>query len=397
MKVLFLTSRFPYPPYRGDKLKIYNLIRRLSTSHEITLLSFVESSAEMAFVDELRPYCVRVEVVHLPRWRSYIGCAAAILSSLPLQVAYFTSGEMSERLEQLLGEESFDVMHVHLIRMAQYASTRRSMPPRVLDLTDAGSLYLRRFLGQTRSIVKKIVLTLELQRLERYEHVLESFELSLVCSPVDQGVLLRAAPKADVRLLYNGVDLDYFSSNGSEVPEEHSLIFTGNMSYFPNIDGAEYLVKEIMPLVWSRYPHANASLVGQSPPSSVRRLAGENVLVTGFAQDIRQSYLRNSIALAPVRFGAGTLNKVLEPMALGRPVVASSVAVEGLPAENGVHLLVADTPQDFARAITRLFEDASLRASIAREGQQLVRSRFDWDRIVGDLRSYYAHVAGVHH
>jgi glycosyltransferase involved in cell wall biosynthesis len=221
--------------------------------------------------------------------------------------------------------------------------------------------------------------------------------LSLVCSPVDQGVLLRAAPKADVRLLYNGVDLDYFSSNGSEVPEEHSLIFTGNMSYFPNIDGAEYLVKEIMPLVWSRYPHANASLVGQSPPSSVRRLAGENVLVTGFAQDIRQSYLRNSIALAPVRFGAGTLNKVLEPMALGRPVVASSVAVEGLPAENGVHLLVADTPQDFARAITRLFEDASLRASIAREGQQLVRSRFDWDRIVGDLRSYYAHVAGVHH
>lgn len=390
MNILLLTSRLPYPPHRGDKLKIYNLIRQLSAAgHRITLLSFIASRSELEYVPALRNHCEKIITVFLPPWRSWLNCLAVLFSSTPFQVAYFASEEMRETVREVLNRKAHDVVHVHLIRMAQYAPEKNRSVARVLDLTDAGSLYLKRFLATTTSMVKKIFLRKELNRLSRYERVLERFDVSLVCSDIDRTALLSHAPSARIDLLYNGIDLEYFTAGGPAEGEPKRIICTGNMAYFPNEDGILYFVREILPLIRERIPDISLDIVGQKPTGKVRRLAGEKIAVTGFVPDIKEYYLKSAVAIAPIRFGAGTLNKILEPMALGIPVVTTSIGAEGLPVRSGCDLLIADSPKDFADAVVRLLNEEPFRKSVAQSGQVLVRERYDWAIIARRLEEIY--------
>ncbi len=389
MNILFLTSRFPYPPYRGDKLKIFHLIRQLARrGHSITLRSFIASKDEEAFVEPLREYCRDVQTVSLTPAQSVAQCAASVISSDPFQIAYFRSKRMQRLIDETLASSSIDVVHVHLIRMAQYGLNIHTHP-RVLDLTDAGSLYLKRFLAVTKSPVKKLFLQEEFKRLSRYESVLSHFETSLVCSDVDRGVLAEHAPDADVGLLYNGIDLESFPYNPGRAVEPNRIIYTGNMSYYPNADGILYFVKEIFPTIVRLHPKAELFIVGQNPPSSVQELAGANITVTGFVPDITLEYLKSAVSVAPIRFGSGTLNKILEPMAMGIPIVATSQAAEGLPVEHDTNILLADTPSDFAGAVVRTLNDTLLQQRLGGNAAAMVRSYYAWETIAGSLEDAY--------
>jgi sugar transferase (PEP-CTERM/EpsH1 system associated) len=393
MNILFLTSRFPYPPHRGDKLKIYNLLKRLSRKHTITLLSFVSGRRDLSYVGEIEKLGVRVETVVLPKWRSLMNSLLALPGSEPLQVRYYTSRRMRARLRALLEERRYDLVHIHLIRMAQYG--RSGEPPvRILDLTDAGSLYLERFYRTTRNPVKKYLLGIELGRLRRYESVIGEFSASLVCSAVDREVLADRADGATIAVLPNGIDLSYFTPDPARRYDPRRIIYTGNLSYFPNSDGVIFFVREVFPLIRKVNPGVTLYIVGKDPPGSVRGLASTDIVVTGFVEDIRGEYLRSSLAVAPIRFGAGTLNKVLEPMALGIPVVATSVGAEGLSLEPGRHLLVADTAPEFASCVNRLLADERLRSELAENAMRVVRARYDWDMVTDSLDEIYRECTG---
>ncbi len=390
MNILFLTPRIPFPPYRGDKLKIFNLIKELSRANRVVLVSFVEESVRPEEIDALKAYCAEVITVKLPRWRSLWNCLMNVFSDVPYQVAYYRSSKMTRLLGQKVDWKSFDVVHVHLIRMAQYALERRSGAVRVLDLTDAGSLYLERFSNVTPNAALRIMLHAELSRLKRYEQVISRFDTAFVCSAIDRDILTQRVSNSHVDLLYNGVDLDYFVENTERTVLPHHLIYTGNMTYFPNVDGARYFVHEILPLIRARVPDVRLSIVGKDPPAAVRRLKRDGVTVTGFVPDIRQYYLESEIAVAPIRFGAGTLNKILEPMALGVPVVASSIGVEGLPLEHDRHLLIADTPETFAACVVRLLSDHAVAVRIAANAKDHVRTHYGWKSVAATLQSSYA-------
>lgn len=391
MNILFLTSRFPYPPYRGDKLKIYNLIRQLAPRHRISLVSFIASEGEEQWIPALREYCVDVETVLLPTRRSLANCAAGTMSQLPFQVSYFASRGMQRAVERRIGDGQFDIVHVHLIRMAQYAAGLAGKK-RILDLTDAGSLYIRRFLETTRNPIHKQFLRTELRRLTAYESILEQFDRCLVCSDVDRDVLGRHAPRANIDLLYNGIDLSHFTADQSHDADPRRIICTGNMSYFPNIDGILYFVREIFPRILKEIADVRLYIVGQDPPRRIRRLAGDRVVVTGFVQDIKEYYLQSSIAIAPIRFGAGTLNKILEPMALGLPVVTTPIGVEGLPLADGRDILIARGEDEFAASVVRLLRDADLRRRIGERGRGIVRSLYDWKSVARSLENIYENV-----
>lgn len=393
MRILLVTPRLPYPPHRGDKLKIFNLIRQLSRRHEITLLSFVSSRKELRDVRFLQEYCARVFPILLRPTRSILNCISGLFSKTPFQVAYYASRRMHRAIEEALEGGDFDLMHVHLIRMMQYSPGANGRIPRVLDLTDAGSLYLKRFLQSEKQLFKRLFLSEELKRLTLYERKLEQFEMNLVCSQIDREVLLNHAPTARIELLYNGIDLDYFTSDGTIHPDPLRIVYTGNMKYYPNLDGVFYLVNEILPRIRDRVSGVKTYIVGKDPPASVRRLATSDIVITGFVPDIREYYLRSTVAVAPVRFGAGTLNKVLEPMALGVPVVASSIAVGGLPVKNGRELLIADSPEEFADAVVRLFLDSPLHECLAQNAMRLVRSSYGWETITAQLERYYESVS----
>lgn len=394
MDILLLTPRLPYPPYRGDKLKIFNLVKRLSRSHRITLLTFTTTAEEAGHRDALEDYC-EVKSLHLPRWKSLWNCVVGVFRAVPLQVAYYSSSEMHRLVDAELEKGRYDVLHVHYIRMAQYVLDRdvRVPMPMVLDLTDAKSLYLASFLTATRSFMLKILLRVELRRMEAYEQLISRFDSCLVCSDVDRQILLSRAPGARVELLYNGIDLEYYTPNGTRRPDPGSVVFTGNMGYAPNLDGALYFIREILPAVRARIPEVKLYLVGQKPPGSLRRLADEHVVVTGFVPDIKQYYHRSAVAIAPIRFGSGTLNKVLEPMAVGTPVVSTTIGVQGLPLVHGRDVLVADSPDEFANAVVALLGDQQLQKRLSENAQQIVRGLYGWQTIAGTLDEVYRRVS----
>ncbi len=395
MRILLLTSRLPYPPYRGDKLKIFNLIKQLSKrGHEITLLSFISSKDELQYVTMLKEYCSEVKTIYLPVWKSILNCICNIPANKPFQVAYYKSKTFKRQIENEFESKQFDIVHVHLIRMAQYMKDFRI--PRILDLTDAGSLYLERFLNTNKNIIYKLLLKTELTRLSKYEKILEYFNRCLVCSAVDKEFLLKNAPKAKIDLLYNGIDLDYFTNTQNVEREPNRIIFTGNMSYFPNSDGVHYFVKEIFPLIKKQIQDAKLYIVGKDPPPSILKLAQHDIIITGFVHDIKDYYLKSSVVIAPIRFGAGTLNKILEPMALGVPVVTSFIGVEGLPVETGRDILIADTPEDFANAVVKVLKDPDMQKRLSENAKNIVRSLYDWKIIAEQLESYYYENLGKH-
>lgn len=392
MRILFLTSRLPYPPFRGDKLKIYNLIRQLSRNHDITLLSFIQHRSEQQWIPELKKYCRDVEVIHLSRIASIWNCVKAIPKAIPFQVAYFESPAMVRKLRDVEASLQPDILHTHLIRMACYTE-KNLRPGRVLDLTDAVSLYLERFMKTQRNPFKRAALRIELGRMLRFEPVIARFDRALVCSAVDKEALERNVPRARISIMENGVDLEQFGNqDGSGSADPFRIIYTGNMSYYPNADGAQFLVNDILPSIKKVVPGAKVYVVGQNPPRAVRALAREDVVITGFVQDIRAEYLKSAVAVSPVRFGAGTLNKILEPIALGIPVVTTSTGVEGLGLVPGKDILVADDSEGFARHVVALLTDSALRASLTSGAPEKVRSRFGWDQIARTLERVYAEV-----
>jgi polysaccharide biosynthesis protein PslH len=392
LRVLFVTPRLPYPPYRGDRLKIFNLMREASCLHEIFLLSFVDSEAERRSAEKLSPYCRDIRTVLRSPIRSVLSCAAALGGSDPFQVAYYRSETMMRELAKAAREIRPHVIHTHLIRMAQY---RAAVPdvPNVLDLTDAVSLYLARFLEKERRIVMKMALRQELNRMRAYDAIIARFDRVLVCSPTDREFLARNVPGASVDVLPNGVDLEIFSPRPEIASDEKRVVFTGNMTYFPNTDGAKFLVHDIWPLVKARVPDATLYLVGQNPPPSVVGLAARDVVVTGFVPRIEEEYARSAIAVSPIRFGAGTLNKILEPLAMGIPVVCTEIGISGLGLENGRDVLMSDTAEGLANHIVRLLSDGALRLAMGRSGMERIRSRFSWGEVGKTLVGVYQHVA----
>jgi polysaccharide biosynthesis protein PslH len=391
MRILFLTSRFPYPPHRGDKLKIFNLIRYLSSKHEVFLISFTQRRRELEFLEELQKWCVGIKTVLLPPWHSLANCGVAIFGSDPFQVSYFRSAEMDILLHEEVKRIRPDVIHTHLIRMAPYTSQMRDIP-RVLDLTDAVSLYLDRYRQMTNSKVRRWFLDVEYARMRSFEQSIAQFDKALVCSDVDRQFLAKNVPGASLDLLYNGIDLDTFTDDGSVRASNSRIIFTGNMSYFPNADGAEFLARQVFPIVKNRVPEAELYIVGQSPPRHVKGLESDKIHVTGFVDDIRVEYLKSAVAVSAVRFGAGTLNKVLEPLALGIPVVTTSVGVGGLGLVPGTDILVSDDTEEFAQHIVALLQNTNRRRTMGMLAREKVRSRFSWAEIGRTLEDYYVQV-----
>ncbi len=371
---------------------MYNTIKILSRRHSISLLSFIQQESEREHIPALAQYCRTLQVVLLPPSRSYLNCLLNVPSSVPFQVAYFYSSEMRGRFKEMLAAERFDLVHAYLIRMAHYVVENARAVPTVLDLTDSISLYLKTFLDTTRNPLKKFLLFVEWSRMRAYERVLARFDRCLVCSALDKKALEEAVPEARLDIIPNGVDLSYLRPS-TVAPDPHSIIYTGNMSYFPNTDGILYFYHEIFPYVKERVPDVKLYVVGQRPPGKVRDLARDsNVIVTGLVEDIRSYYLRSAVAICPIRFGAGTPFKVIESLALGVPVVSTAQGCAGLGVQGGRDILIADQPEEFAARVVELMENGALRNTLSANGREFVEREHDWEDIISRLEDIYGEV-----
>jgi sugar transferase (PEP-CTERM/EpsH1 system associated) len=396
MKILFLANRVPYPPYRGDKLKIYNLARRLYARHELHLLTFAQTSEDLGYRDELEKIFKEVHIIYLPKWKSALNCLGGLWDSKPFQVLYFQSGELQKSLDTLLGQHKYDAVHVQHLRMSPYLSNRKDVA-RILDLPDAFSLYWERRKTVKRGIFTTLFERIEQGRVLKYEQVIKEYNMSLVCSVEDLNYLEKAHHTGNLRLLSNGVDLETFAPRGHDYTHNHTILFTGNMDYAPNVDAVCYFAGAILPMIYAVFPGVKFIIAGQRPVKKVLDLANGHIVVTGFVKDLAATYNSASVVVAPLRFGAGTQNKVLEAMAMGVPVVCSHIGFGGLGIKSGDGAIMQSHPAGFAQSVIQILSSESSRRTVGEAGMKVIRSNFDWDIIAMRLEEYFVQVAKGQH
>ena len=391
MKILFLANRVPYPPYRGDKLKIFNLAKRLTGRHELHLLTFAQTKEDLTYKAELEKIFKVVHFVYLPEWKSTINCLAAVWDSKPLQVLYFKSGEMQRQLDSLLASNKYDAVHVQHLRMSPYLAERTDIP-RILDLPDAFSLYWERRKTVKRGILRTMFENVEQKRVLQYESVLKQYNKALVCSAEDLAYLEKIHGAHNLGLLPNGVDLQTFAPGGHDYSHNQTILFTGNMDYEPNIDAVVYFTHTILPMIRAKCPGVQFVIAGQRPVPMVTELANDHIQVTGFVKDLAATYNKASIVVAPLRFGAGTQNKVLEAMAMGIPVVCSNIGFGGLGIESGQGAIMRTDPNEFAESVVELLLSAEKRQTVGQAGIEVIKTKFDWNIIAKMMEGYFMEV-----
>lgn len=389
MRICFLTPRFPYPPLKGDSLRVYHQLRMLNRDHQITLLSVADAPVSEADYAAVADLCERVEVVPLPRWRSILNMGAGVASQQPMQVRYYRAAMLQQRLTDLIATEQFDVIHATLIRMLPYVWGIGS-PPVVVDLIDSLSLNLADRRDQVRG-PRRMAYEMEYRRVREYERaVVQHFPALVVSSPADRQMLGRE----HIVVIPNGVDVDQFAYQGPEGRDSVTLVFTGNMGYHPNEEAVVWFATEVWPLLRLSRSELRFQIVGTNPTERVRALAraSSDIEVLGRVPDVTTYLGCAAVAVCPMRSGSGIQNKVLEAMSVGTPVVATSIANRGVLAVPERDLLIADTAQEYAAAVSRLLDDSDLCARLSRSGHAFVAENFSWEQHAAKLLEVYAGV-----
>lgn len=383
-RILFITPRMPYPPLKGDRLRPYNFIKELSKRHTIDLCTFYEGNDDAKGLDEMKKYCANVETVPLSKTQSYMNLLRSLVNFKPLQVNYYYSKAMKRKVEELEVINKYDIIHVVLQRMMPYA-IRRNGEKLVLDQIDALSLNMKRRALTEKNLIKKAIFYCEYINMASYErHNKQKYNECIITSDVDK----RALGDDRVKVISNGVDTAYFAP--AKADKNIDLIFTGNMNYFPNVDGVVYFCEEIMPKILKVRPDVKFYIVGVNPNKEVISLAdNKNIFVTGFVDDIREYLNRAKIFVAPLRSGSGIQNKILEAMACGLPVVSTSQGNSGIKAEDGKDIVLADDIEELAKTIIDLLSADNKRTRIGDSARNMVEKNFSWSSNAQKLELIY--------
>ena len=389
MRILFLTPRFPYPPLKGDTLRAYHQIRALhAAGHSISLLSLADAPVNYDHLAEMQRMCTQVEVVPLPKARALLNMGLGVFSTRPLQVSHYVSSRFRRLLAAHLAEKQYDAVHVALIRMLPYVwHANPAHPPVVVDLINSLTLNLEARRKSARGLLK-LAYELEYRRVQRYEkETIRRFPTLAVSSPTDK----EALGGDHVAVIPNGVDLARFPFEPMHGRDPETLVFTGNMGYGPNEEAVIWFAGEVWPMLRQAHPNLRFLVVGTNPGERIEAIGRETpgISVLGQVPDISAYLGKATLAVAPMRSGSGIQNKVLEAMSSGAPVVTTSIGNRGVGAQHPYHLLVADTPHDFARAIETLLDSPQERTKLAQAGRAYVEQHFRWEEHAHKLSQLY--------
>ncbi|MBN1162991.1 MAG: TIGR03087 family PEP-CTERM/XrtA system glycosyltransferase [Candidatus Krumholzibacteriota bacterium] len=384
MRILFLTARLPFPPIGGDKLRAFNFIKYLARHHDVDLISFISDQDEIDNISEYSPLVGQCHTVKLSKKRSYFNSFCGLFSSLPLQIKYYSSAKMQQVISRQLKTWEYDLIFVHLFRMAEFVKDYDQVP-KLLDLTDALSLNYERSEKFMRG-ASYLLNFIEKKRVFRYESdIIEHFDKNIFVSPVDKNYFTHFDNHENVDVIPNGVDVNYFQYF-NQPPDFNKLVFLGNMRTFPNADAVVYFVEKIMPLVRKEKPDISLYIVGSEPTRKVKKcIHKKNIFVTGSVDDVRPYLQQAAVSVCPMRTGAGVKNKILESMAVGTPVVSTTRGAEGLETAPGENIVISDSAEQFAGEIIKLLENRVFHKKISLNGRKLVEERYTWNRALGKI------------
>jgi polysaccharide biosynthesis protein PslH len=391
MKILFLCHRMPYPPKRGGKIRPFNMIRHLARSHEVTVATLARTAQERADGEELRRHCDDLHMGNVSGLGAWARFGLFGLTGRPATFGYFYSRSLHRKVQRLLATGGFDAILVHCSSMGPYVASHRGSR-KVMDFGDADSEKWLEY-ARTAPALLSWAFRAEGRRVREAERRLGTqFDVGSVNAPREREVL-SAHVQSPIAVIPNGVDLEYFQSSRSSGPGyiPNRIVFTGNMSYRPNVEAVRHFVAAILPGIRREIHDVQFYIVGMDPSATVRRLAdGDRVVVTGRVDDVRPYLDSAAVAVAPLRVARGLQNKVLEAMAMRVPVVASPAAFAGISAVAGHDLLVAADPQEFSRAVVTLLRDPAARDRLAAAGLTCVKTNHNWSQLLERLEDLVA-------
>lgn len=392
MKILIIAPDIPFPPIGGAQVRTYHLIQSLADRHELTMIGFIGDRGPSAPEG-------RVRVVEVPwDWpEAYqaMKSSDADASSRALEELTSPNGEpwfvscyqlpTMEDAIQKIGREGFDAVLIEHSAMARFLPCLPPDVPKILDFVDVHSLIARRAaLEKPRDVACGEIG--EADRISRFErHVASQCAACLVVSQHEADAARALLGVQRVHIVPNGVDTRWFAP-GENVTTPGQLLFTGQMSYAPNVEAVGYFVREILPKIRSEIPETCLHIVGNKPVREVQALAGSNVVVHGFVPDTRPFHRQAEVVVVPLLHGGGTRLKILEAAASGKAIVTTSFGVEGLALEHGQDLIVADSPDDFARAVVAILRDPSLRNRLGQRARE-ASPAYDWHTIQTEFRT----------
>ncbi|MGM0480113.1 MAG: glycosyltransferase [Bacteroidota bacterium] len=377
-KLLIVTSRFPFPLEKGDKLRAYYQIKELSQHFNIELISLTEHPIAPKDLQAVEQFCEAVHIFQISALEKWLGAALQVLTKKPFQVGYFHHLRIHRKIQRKLHEIAPDHIYCQLIRAAEYVKNYHKCP-KTLDYMDALSKGIERRAQKARGITRWLFRS-EFKRLMRYENaIFEYFEHHTIISEQDRAFIFHKN-RATITVVPNGVDTSYFSKSAKQ--PVFDLVFTGNMSYPPNITASKYIVNKVLPHLARE---TTILIAGANPRREVMALSASNVKITGWVDDIRDSYGAARIFVAPMFIGTGLQNKLLEAMAMGIPCITTTLANNALQAKPNVEILIADDVTTFVEKIQLLSNDDNLYHCISKNSRDFVKNNYDWKPITAKL------------
>jgi sugar transferase (PEP-CTERM/EpsH1 system associated) len=384
MRVLYLCHRIPYPPNKGDKIRAFHQICGIARHHEVDVFTLADDSADVAHREALESHCHNVTVASINPKLARLRALPFLLTRAPLTVPYFYSAELASEVRKALLKRSYDRIFIYCSAMAQYVESNGAIPT-IMDLVDVDSDKWTQYAAFTK-FPFSAVYRREGWTLRHYERrACEKVTCVLVSTDREAQLAREIAPAARIQALPNGVDTEHFRPT-PQVASTPSVIFTGDMSYFPNEEAAIFFARQVLPLIQQSIPEARFLIVGRNPGRRVRELGQlGGVEVTGFVPDVRTWLHKGQVAVAPFTIAAGIQNKILEAMSCGLPVVATPRAAQGLSHRVAHAVDTGDSPKELASRVGVLLRDPERARMKGVNGRCLVMEDYSWEKALGKL------------
>ena len=391
-EILFLAHRIPYPPDKGDKIRSYNILRSLCALYRVHLGCFVDDAEDWQHVETLSELCGETHFAPLGRPRFLLRAAGGLLGGEPLSVATYGDEGLRTWVQTLIDQRPISCVYAFSSAMAQFVDPSIAAGIRtVLDFVDVDSDKWRSRSRRTRWPLRSLYRREANLLLAHDRAAAEKFDLSLFVSESEAELFRSLAPDAGSKLhvVRNGLDADFFNPE-NEYPnpfaESSTIVFCGAMNYWPNEEAVIWFANEVQPRLRQEFPALQFAIVGRSPSRRVRALQQlEGVNVVGAVPDVRPYLAHASVVVVPLRDSPGVANKVLEGMAMARPVVATPQAVEGLKIERDKEVVIADGVEDQAMAVLNILSGKTNGPELGADARAAVLADYDWKSTLAEL------------
>lgn len=381
MKILVLLSRVPWPLEKGDKLRAFHLIREWSKENDVSLFCLTDQKIDAKAESKLNEICSEVFIYRFNKAEIVLRLMLSFFKKTPFQVNYFYSKKAQKAFDHFIDKNIPDHIFCQLVRTTEYVK-KYSVIPKSVDYMDAFSTGMMR-MAERSSWPMSAFMEIESKRLKNYEDSVQGlFQKRFIISKQDRDQMSFID---DLQIVSNGIDPVFLQHLGPSDAKKYDILFTGNMSYRPNVESAKFLVNDIMPLVWLNHPSAVVCLAGANPSNQVLNLKSERVIVTGWVDDISKIYCQSRVFVAPMLVNTGLQNKLLEAMACEVPCVTTSLANNALRAQPELEVAIANDKDGFAKAIAKILDDDEFRRKLASGGKSYVKENFSWEKSASEF------------